>query len=586
MENITVLRRIFIVFGISLLITGLLIHFYRSSFERFNENSKLLVHSLSVQEKIEELIGMIKDTESGTRGFIVTNDSAFLKPFFVARAGVDQQLDQLRVLFNQNPTQSAYLDSISQQIDKKIAVQDFIIHLKKSDNLKFGYLELMRESSAYMDTIRIFSAKMKAEQNRIRLLQDAEVSESNMYTRIISTIFSITAIAVMVTALISLLWEIRGKKKVKELLNTVLESAQSGIMSFKAVRDEYGKIIDFKFIQVNRIGAEMVKKKSQELIGKSLLETFPGNKEEGLFDEYIAVTEINTILKTEKYYKHDQIDLWFRIVAVKLEDGFTVTFDNISTEKRYESELQNYIFDLKRSNNELEQFAFVASHDLQEPLRKIQTFGERLKINSGYELSDNSIIYVDKMLSASKRMSNLINDLLSFSRLSRTKESISKVNLNEVLQDVQNDLELAIQNKQAVIKTGDLPYIEGVSSQLYQLFFNLIGNALKFSREGVQPEILIRAEKFIKYQEEDARKKKIPFVRITLSDNGIGFENQYAERIFEIFQRLHGKSEYDGTGIGLAICKRIVTNHRGNISAKGKPGEGADFVIELPQFHP
>ncbi|MBL0341359.1 MAG: hypothetical protein IPP71_10705 [Bacteroidetes bacterium] len=244
---------------------------------------------------------------------------------------------------------------------------------------------------------------------------------------------------------------------------------------------------------------------------------------------------------------------------------------------------------MKRSNNELEQFAFVASHDLQEPLRKIQTFGDRLKMTALENLNENSRVYIDKMLTAAGRMSTLINDLLSFSRLTRLKDSFEQIDLNKIFEDVLTDLELSIQNKKAVIKSGKLPLIVGVPSQLYQLLFNLIRNALKFSRNDVIPEINIKVENV------NPRKERISvgnsssvdaFVRITISDNGIGFENQYAERIFEIFQRLNGRTEFEGTGIGLAICKRIVTNHHGNISATGEPNVGSVFVIELPLKQP
>ncbi len=581
MENIAVLRRIFTVFGIALIVTGLLIYYYRASFEKFNKNSGMLVHTLTIQEKIEELMSMIKDTEAGTRGYVVTNDSTFLKPFLDAKDEVGGKLDDLRQLCSENPVQSAYLDSLDATIEKELGTQYFIVHLKQSGNFRFGYLELMKESNAYMDTIRTFALKMKAEQNRLRDLQNEEVTTSVRYSRILSTIFSITAISIMVISLVSVLMEIRSKRRVKDLLNTVLESSQSGIMSFSAVRDMNGNIIDFKFIQANKVSAEMLDRSDSGLIDNSFSDAFPGSREDGFFNSCMEVAEQNIVFRTEKFLKREKGDMWLLIVAVKLEDGFTLTVDDITKEKGYETELQRNIEDLKRSNNELEQFAFVASHDLQEPLRKIQTYGERLKINSSLELSDNSRVFVDKMLMASRRMSNLISDLLSYSRLARNNESPVKINLNDVVIDVKNDLELAVQSKHAIIKVDELPTIEGIPAQLYQLFFNLIGNALKFSREGLSPEIKIHSE-VISRKNDRITKRKEAFVRITVSDNGIGFENQYSDRIFEIFQRLHGKSEFEGTGIGLAICKRIVANHHGTIQAIGEPGQGSEFILELP----
>jgi signal transduction histidine kinase/CHASE3 domain sensor protein len=586
MEYTSILRRIFIVFGIALLITALLINLYRSSFEKLNENSAALVHSMKVLESIEELLSLMKDTEVGTRGYIITGDSSYLRPFLVAKDALPLKMNELKLLTGDNPVQQTLLDSISRLIKIQIESQSFVVHLKTSNNFRFGSEDVMLESKSAMDAIRSLCFKMKVEESNLRKISDDEVQDSIALTKVISTIFSVAAITIMVIALVSILLELRSRRKIQESLKSVLEATQHGIMSFKAVRDPVNfDIVDFEFIQSNKGGADLVNVPSPELIGKRLLTVFPGNIEEGLFDAYKAVTENDTIFKTEKYYKHETIDKWLRIVAVKLGDGFTVTFEDISTEKQYEIQLENTIQELKRSNNELEQFAFVASHDLQEPLRKIQSFGDRLKIKSQDELKAESLIYVDKMLSAANRMSNLIFDLLSFSRLAKNNEILQETDLNKVMKEVLNDLEVVIQQKNAAISYPPLPVIDAIYSQMYQLFFNLIGNALKFSKESETPIINITVDNFFKETPDKQFPKSIlkePFIKIQITDNGIGLDNQYSERIFEIFQRLHGRSEYQGTGIGLAICKRIVANHKGHIFANGIPGKGTTFTVELP----
>jgi signal transduction histidine kinase/CHASE3 domain sensor protein len=586
MEYTSILRRIFIVFGIALLITALLINLYRSSFEKLNENSAALVHSMKVLESIEELLSLMKDTEVGTRGYIITGDSSYLRPFLVAKDALPLKMNELKLLTGDNPVQQTLLDSISRLIKIQIESQSFVVHLKTSNNFRFGSEDVMLESKSAMDAIRSLSFKMKVEESNLRKISDDEVQDSIALTKVISTIFSVAAITIMVIALVSILLELRSRRKIQESLKSVLEATQHGIMSFKAVRDPVNfEIVDFEFIQSNKGGADLVNVPSPELIGKRLLTVFPGNIEEGLFDAYKAVTENDTVFKTEKYYKHETIDKWLRIVAVKLGDGFTVTFEDISTEKQYEIQLENTIQELKRSNNELEQFAFVASHDLQEPLRKIQSFGDRLKIKSQDELRAESLIYVDKMLSAANRMSNLIFDLLSFSRLAKNNEILQETDLNKVMKEVLNDLEVVIQQKNAAISYPPLPVIDAIYSQMYQLFFNLIGNALKFSKESEPPIINITVDNFFKETPDKQFPKSIlkePFIKIQITDNGIGLDNKYSERIFEIFQRLHGRSEYQGTGIGLAICKRIVANHKGHIFANGIPGKGTTFTVELP----
>ena len=226
---------------------------------------------------------------------------------------------------------------------------------------------------------------------------------------------------------------------------------------------------------------------------------------------------------------------------------------------------------LERSNRELEQFAYVASHDLQEPLRKIQAFGERLATALGPDLDPRAADYLERMRAAAARMSQLIADLLTFSRVSTHPHPFGAVDLAAVISDVIADLEPAIEETRAQIVTGRLPVLEGDAVQLRQLFQNLIANALKFRRLDTPPRVQIA-----EIDRDDSR------VTLQVADNGIGFEEQYAERVFRMFERLHGRSAYEGSGIGLAVCRRIVERHGGTITAHGTPDRGARFLIALP----
>ncbi|MBL0341360.1 MAG: CHASE3 domain-containing protein [Bacteroidetes bacterium] len=340
MENVIILRRIFTIFGISLLITAILIYLYKGSFEKFSDNSKMLMHTVSVQEKTEELLGLVKDTESGTRGYVISDDEAFLEPFIIANLKLKTRIEDLRSLLKDNPTQLKTLDTLTNLIDRKLEFQRFIIHLKKTDNFKFGNKELMWNSKHVMDSIRVLISKMKSAQNTARIIRDLEVREATNNYRVLSTIFSITVLVIMICSLAYILWEIRSKKKVKNLLNAVLESSQSGIMSFNAVRSPEGSIVDFIFVQINRNGAEMLGYENSNMIGRSLFDIVPGTEVDELFDAYAEVIEKNTIYNAEKFYNRNKIKTWYRIIAVKLDDGVTVTFDDISKEKGYEEELK------------------------------------------------------------------------------------------------------------------------------------------------------------------------------------------------------------------------------------------------------
>ncbi len=263
--------------------------------------------------------------------------------------------------------------------------------------------------------------------------------------------------------------------------------------------------------------------------------------------------------------------------------GMSVSQD-ITGIKQYQRELEIRIDKLNRSNEELDRFAYVASHDLQEPLRKIRAFGEQLSGRFKEELSEEGKDFINRMQNAVLRMQILIDDLLDYSKLSRSKEQYVKVDLSELIKEVLNDLEITIEQKKAVINFDNIGSVMAIESQMRQLFQNLICNALKFNRPDEIPVINIKSEiiagKDIKGINKIFRKSK--YCRITIQDSGIGFEEKFLDRIFVIFQRLHGRSEYAGTGIGLAICKKIVENHYGFITAESKVNEGSTFIITLP----
>ncbi|MCU0354793.1 MAG: PAS domain S-box protein [Cytophagales bacterium] len=257
---------------------------------------------------------------------------------------------------------------------------------------------------------------------------------------------------------------------------------------------------------------------------------------------------------------------------------FTGIIHDISDLKLAQEKLRRYAAELERSNIELQDFAYVSSHDLQEPLRKIQAFGDRLKARDGDNLSEQGKDYLERMLTASARMQKLISDLLAFSRVSRQQEFVS-VDLNDVVREVLLDLEILIEQTHAEIKAEPLPTIEAEPTQMRQLFQNLIANAIKFRKPDEPPRISVRAEMRQKQPHLTATPGD-EMVEIFVTDNGIGFDEKYLDRIFNIFQRLEGR-KYEGSGIGLAVCRKIAIHHGGSITAKSKPGQGSMFIVSL-----
>ena len=267
------------------------------------------------------------------------------------------------------------------------------------------------------------------------------------------------------------------------------------------------------------------------------------------------------------------------------DGGTTVFFDDITERKLDEEKLKLYAAKLEASNRELQDFAYVASHDLQEPLRKVQAFGDRLKSKYSGALPDEGRDYLARMQNAASRMSVLIHDLLTFSRVATKAQPFVPIDLATITREVLSDLEVRIEQTGGHVELGELPTIDADPVQMRQLMQNLIGNALKFHRADEVPIIKISSE-LIKskgaHANGNGHKSGDELCQIKVEDNGIGFEEKYLERIFTVFQRLHGRTEYEGSGVGLAVCRKIVERHHGTITAHSAPDQGATFVITVP----
>jgi light-regulated signal transduction histidine kinase (bacteriophytochrome) len=242
--------------------------------------------------------------------------------------------------------------------------------------------------------------------------------------------------------------------------------------------------------------------------------------------------------------------------------------------KKEKEALKKFTAKLQKSNQDLQEFAYIASHDLQEPLRKIQAFGERLQTTCSDLLSERGKEYLGYMIGAADRMQNLVNALLKFSRVTTKAQPFKKVALKQIVQEVLTDLETRLEETRGHVEVNSLPVIDADELQMRQLFQNLIGNALKFIKADRAPVIKIQCENVNK-------EKCILYVE----DNGIGFEKKYEDKIFQVFQRLHSRNEYEGSGMGLAICRKIVERHGGTITAESVVDQGSKFIITLPVKH-
>ncbi len=368
-----------------------------------------------------------------------------------------------------------------------------------------------------------------------------------------------------------------------ELLHVLMDSIPDTI---------YFKDTASRFIRINEAQAKTLGlEDAEDAIGKSDFDFFTSEHAADAYadEQRLIKTRQPVIGKVEKIRTGTGQFRWVSATKVPMVNkrglvtGIAGISRDVTLQRQAEEQLRVFTAKLEQSNRELQDFASVASHDLQEPLRKIQAFGDRLRGKCGPALTAEGLDYLDRMQSAAQRMQILINDLLTFSRVATKARPFVPVNLSEIVNGVLSDLEVRIEQKHGRVEVGELPDIDADELQLRQLFQNLIGNALKFHREGESPIVKVNCRLL-----EDPgldQSKRSPddeFCEIRVEDNGIGFEEKYLDRIFDVFQRLHGRGAYEGTGIGLAVCRKIAERHGGDITATSVPGQGSTFIVRLP----
>lgn len=554
-----------------------------------------------------QVLSLVKDAETGHRGYQLTFDQSYLEPYYNAQIFISGELDKLDSVVGFAPSIKSDVDKLRSLVGIQLKIIEQIL---QATNWKYSPLEeeevrLLEVGKKNMAEIRKVAERINASSRQIissALEDEGGFKDLTPVNLLVIALIAFGGVLLLFTRAVMLLEERDKKSKTLEkalndlqeetkkristanLLRNVLDNSRDGIMAFESVRNDKGKIVDFSFILANEASTQMTNRTQQQMIGKRLLEIFPGNQYK-LLEEYIRVTETGEDLRTEVEYELDGTKTWFKILAVKLDDGFLVTFSDITKEKDTEIQLRNYTLELKRSNEDLEQFAYVASHDLQEPLRKIRSFGDRLVSKYQGKLEDTGQHYIERMQVAAQRMQNLIEDLLAFSRITRSSELPGKVDINRLMTEVLDDLSDQVTREEAQVEVENIPPILGVKGQMHRLFQNLVSNAIKFRKPDDTPRIKIFGEKISALQlteEYNFTPRYKFYVKITVSDNGIGFDKKYSEQIFNVFQRLHGRNEFEGTGIGLAICKKIVSHHGGIITAQSTEGKGSDFILILP----
>jgi two-component system, LuxR family, sensor kinase FixL len=562
---------------------------YRNFAEQQN-NQQRVEQTLTVLDELEDLQSLLQYALRGARAYLLSGDREFVELYEWATIQLQPRLDGVRNLM---------VDSSSQQQRLRLLAPLVTAELNATKRVMSRYQHGQIAPSAEQDAARelqwiegrldrlIWEMRREAE----RRLKAHQASATTSARTLANLGMAFAGLAVLVVGLVgAALWrDTKARRRFEAALKesearnrAILNTAQDAVITF----NDQGAVES-----VNPAAERMFGYSAEEVIGRSYTLLMPEpNRERSLqrLERYIATGHgLIATGQEDLGLRKDGSGFPFEysVGEMELANGryFTAVMRDISRRKRVEESLREASAKLLQSNRDLENFATVASHDLQEPLRKIQTFGERLQVSSAAKLGGEGLDYLSRMIDAACRMRTLIQDLLTLSRVSAKSALWAPVDLAQVAREVVADLELRINQSQARVEIGALPTIEADALQMRQLLQNLIGNALKYRRPEEPPLVRVSNDDSTAAGEsETGQGVRSALRRITVEDNGIGFEEKYLDRIFNPFQRLHGRGRYEGSGIGLSICRRIVERHGGTITARSMPGRGSTFIVCLP----
>ena len=551
------------------------------------ESSESVVHSYKVHVELEQLLSYIKDAETGQRGYLLTRDSAFLKPFMGANMKANQSFTLLKNLTTDNLLQQNNLDTLYQLINLRFKIMATVLQEKSSEELRNKNLV---HGNNIMDSIRsqinnMINLEMVYLQERQKTYQD-EVSFTPIFT------LSLLLFSVFIFSF--------SYFNINKSLTILQNANEALIITTESVKhaEEIGEFSTWQWdLQTHKL---IYSDNQYRLLGCEP-QSFEPTIENFLEfvhpdDRHIITNGSDAVMSTGQpkgaYFRVIRKDgtlRYFKSIGKLLTDKsgkkVLIGINSDITEQSLNSiELEEKNRSLERSNKELDSFNHIASHDLQEPLRKIQTFISRISDIEFAKMSEKGKDYFDRIQVATARMRALIDDLLLFSSTHKSEKVFELLDLDDILENVKMELALEIEEKNAVIEAVPLPTLHAIPFQMQQLFINLIGNSLKYSKPDEAPYIKIDCHslyaQLYPHLKTNTEKK---FYKISIIDNGLGFQQEHAENIFILFRRLHHKDKYAGTGIGLAICKKIVDNHSGFIVAESVPNQGSTFHIYLPE---
>lgn len=555
------------------------------------DTSESVMHSYKVHIELEQLMSFLREAESGQQGYVITGDTTYLRPFYGSRLKTDLSFSKLKALAVNNLKQQNNLDSLYNLINIRYKYFAISSMLNKEHPIDIRMQnEFMMQGRDVMNTIRLhINAMIDLEKIYLQERQEKYQDEIS-FTPIFTLLLFLFTLTIFVFSYLNIN---------KNLL--ILRAANEKLLITTEAINHAEEIGEFSSWQWDLENNKLTYSDNQYLLLGCEPQSFPSTIEN--FLEYVHPEDRHVITDSRQVVLHDDKypGAYFRIIR---KDGSIRYFKSISkliigangkktliginsdiTESQISQvALEEKNRELERNNRELASFNHIASHDLQEPLRKIQTFISRISENELALLSEKGREYFERIENAANRMRILIDDLLLFSRTNKAEKTFEKSDLNVLLENAKQDLAQVIEDNNAEIESVKLPVLNVIPFQIQQLFVNLIGNSLKYRKADISPYIRVVCNK-INSKDEPLLKLKTNgrYFKISIIDNGLGFDQQYAENIFILFQRLHHVKEYPGTGIGLSICKKIIENHNGFIFAEAEINSGSTFTFYLPE---
>ncbi|MGB5666649.1 MAG: CHASE3 domain-containing protein [Maribacter sp.] len=550
-----------------------------------------IASTYKVNVELEHINSYLNDAESGLRKYSLTKDTLYLEPYIITKGKINNSFLQLKELTATNPGQQENLTILDKLIDNlfyNFSETDVLVNNDETNSETFK--NLLFKEKIIQDSIRRQVSEIIGLENKLLNDRQKKYQSELRFTPLFFYLVLLVTLVIIIIAFSKINSDlIKIKAKNDQLLIFKESTNQSEIIG------KHGNWV--WHIDSNNFAYS---DNLYRLLGEEP-QSFKANFDN--FLKFVHPEDVDSLAKElDEMIKNEELPfVSYRIVqkngTTKYLKAYAKAFYNIDGQKRLlgitsdiTDEIESFLvleernLELEHNNKELSEFNYVASHDLQEPLRKVQTFISRLEENESKNFSNKGLQYLDRINIAVTRMRLLIDDLLQFSRTNKPDKEFVVTDLNELLENAKQDVAEIISEKSAIITSAMLPKVSVIPFQVQQLFLNLLSNSLKYSKNDMAPIISIEYGK-VKAKEDKHLNKatKSSYHRITFSDNGIGFEQKYVDQIFELFSRLHDKEEYSGTGVGLSICKKILDNHQGFIFAEGELHVGAIFTIYLPE---